>query len=77
MNMGRISPPGLANSTNLNGLNYAGASFVSEEARRDEANPEARATSDLRSVVERRVMRMMEAHDRMRAQLLGPPQANS
>jgi hypothetical protein len=74
MSLGRIfSPRGVSNgSPKLS--DHAESSFAPADERFGGSKTKARTRVDLRSVVQRRFMSMMEAHDRMRERLLGLPQ---
>ena len=77
MSMGRSFSHGARSNARSKRSDRAESSFASTDERFGESKSKARTLVDLRSVVQRRFMRMMEAHDRMRARVLGSSETSS
>ena len=70
MSLGRIFAPRAVTNGSSKLSDHTESSFASTDERFGESKSKARNGVDLRSVVQRRFMNMMEAHDRVRARVL-------
>jgi hypothetical protein len=77
MSLGRIFAPRAVTNANSKLSGPAERSFAPTVEGFGESKSKARTSVDLRSVVQRRFMSMMESHDRMRARVLGSTPTNS
>jgi len=77
MSMGRIFAPRVVDNTSSKLSAPAESSFAPADDGLGESKSTDRARVDVGPVVRRRFMSMMEAHDRMRARVLGPSPTSS
>jgi len=77
MSLGRIFSPRAIDNVSYKLSGSTESSFAPTEAGFSESKPQARDRVNLASVVQRRFMSMMEAHDRMRARVLGTSPTSS
>ena len=77
MSLGRIFAPRAVTNANSKLSDHAERSFASTDEKLGGNKSKTRTRVDLRSVVQGRFMRMMEAHDRMRARVLGSSPTSS
>jgi len=77
MSLGRIFSPRAVDNASSRLSAPAESSFAPADEGFGESKSRARTRADLRSVVQRRFMSMMETHDRMRARVLGTSPTSS